>query len=61
MTLSATAVAARKPRRVLRRIFLTLAVLIVLSLLLLLAAAVWLRHAMHASLPQIDGNIAANR
>jgi len=56
--LPSTPVAApRKPRRVLRRIFLTLAVLTAISLVLLFAAAVWLRHAMRASLPQVEGNI----
>jgi len=58
MTPSATVVAVRKPRRALRRIFFTFAALCVVSLILLLATAVWLRHAMHASLPQIEGNIA---
>jgi len=58
MTPSATAVAVRKPRRALRRIFLTLAALVVIVLAILLAASLWLRHAMRASLPQTDGSVA---
>ena len=58
MNPSATALVAHKPRRALRRILITLAVLTALSLVLLLAAALWLRHAMRAALPQLEGSIA---
>jgi penicillin amidase len=58
MTLSATATPARKPRRALRIVSRTVVILVAFSLLFLLSTALWLRHAMHAALPQIQGSIA---
>ncbi len=54
----AAPVAVRRPRRVLRRLALFLAVLVVLGVLLLLAGGFWFRSRMQASLPQLDGKRA---
>src|SRR5262245_46636278 len=50
-----TATPHPRPRRVLRRLGLGLAALVVLAILALLAAGLWLRSRMQASLPQLDG------
>jgi penicillin amidase len=43
----------------LRRLFLTLGILVALVALVLITTAAWLRHSMHASLPQLDGALHA--
>jgi len=58
MNPSATIVTAPKPRRGLRRIMLALATVAVVALIAMLTSAIWLRHAMRASLPQVEGNIS---
>jgi penicillin G amidase len=56
--LPAAPVAGRRPRRVLRRVALSLAVVVALLAVLLLIGGLWLRSRVKASLPQLDGRQA---
>src|SRR6185295_16218454 len=47
--------ASPRPRRVLRRVALSLAVLVVLFVLVVLSGGFWFRSRIQASLPQLDG------
>ena len=43
----------------LHRLFLVLGVLLAIAAFTLISTAMWLRHAMHASMPQLDGTMQA--
>jgi len=52
--------ALRPSKRTLRIIFWTLLALAILTIVLLFGGGLWLRHAMRASLPQIDGTLTVS-
>ncbi|HEY4357107.1 MAG TPA: penicillin acylase family protein [Acidobacteriaceae bacterium] len=54
-----TSTGQRRPRRWLRRSLIQLGCLLLLAFVALVIAGVWLRHSMHAALPQLDGELHA--
>lgn len=48
---------SRPQHRWLRRVITTVAAVLILGVAIFFGTALWLRHAMHASLPQLDGDL----